>query len=98
MAPVTDFAVKEKYTYLEGFGNYHSSVASLAALTFVELLQIRGLTRSHPDNQQHAHKARLWPADRAHQRHILHRPARPQYADLHLSHRLIPRARGVRPH
>lgn len=21
--PVTDFAVKEKYTYLEGFGSYH---------------------------------------------------------------------------
>ncbi|KAI9870608.1 MAG: hypothetical protein M1823_008688, partial [Watsoniomyces obsoletus] len=27
MAPVTDFAVKEKYQYLEGFGNYHQSEA-----------------------------------------------------------------------
>jgi hypothetical protein len=24
--PVTNFAVREKYQYLEGFGNYHSSV------------------------------------------------------------------------
>ncbi|KAJ9652689.1 hypothetical protein H2198_008056 [Neophaeococcomyces mojaviensis] len=27
MAPVTDFAVKEKYGYLSGFGSYHSSEA-----------------------------------------------------------------------
>lgn len=26
MAPITDFAVKDTYVYLEGFGNYHSSV------------------------------------------------------------------------
>ncbi|OCT44138.1 Homogentisate 1,2-dioxygenase [Cladophialophora carrionii] len=27
MAPVTDFAIKDNYTYLQGFGNYHSSEA-----------------------------------------------------------------------
>ncbi len=31
MAPGTDFAVKERYTYLEGFGNYHSSQAFAGA-------------------------------------------------------------------
>lgn len=29
MVPVTDFAVKEKYGYLQGFGNYQRSAVLL---------------------------------------------------------------------
>lgn len=29
MAPMTDFAVKDNYPYLQGFGSYHSYVNDL---------------------------------------------------------------------
>ncbi|CAG9988191.1 unnamed protein product [Clonostachys byssicola] len=35
MAPITDFAVKDTYLYLEGFGNYHSSEALQGAIPVV---------------------------------------------------------------
>ncbi len=93
MAPVTDFAVKEKYKYLDGFGSYHQSVHPFLRneSVLLTLLQIRSNPRSHPTCQQHPPKPCLWASNRTHLWQLLHSPQRPQPPNMDVSCYILPR-------
>ena len=93
MAPVTDFHVKEKYAYLNGFGSYHSSVLSyLCALSInTDMKQVRSHTRSEPFGQQQPSEATVWFEDGTHIWDIIHGIARAKSADMALPGDLLSR-------
>lgn len=94
MALVTDFAVKDNYKYLNGFGSYHEWVSSLRGgemrvpgwgfhgLGLINRSQDGSVSRGQLPGQQHAAEAAVRAADGADQRGFLHVAATPQLPDM----------------